>query len=237
MTRGRAITKVLRFTWSKNTKQWKTELALRGRGDRARLWTLNLPQLRADNGQTICPFAGDCAKVCYASQGWYVKPSVRASQERNLAWVRKADKDPEQLAAYLLDDLERLDPSHVRAHDSGDFFSPWYVQAWLLIAHELPRIRFYAYTKSIPLIPWGQLPRNFRIVQSLGGTRDDLVDRRRPHSAIFPSVAARVAAGYADGNRDDTPAIDGVRKIGLVYHGRRSEPAGVYNGLLRVVRG
>ncbi len=149
--------------------------------------------------------------------------------------MREAKREPEQAAAFLMQDVERLRATHVRIHDSGDFFAPWYVEAWLMLAREMGDLVFYGYTKSIPLIPWGELPRNLHLVQSLGGTRDDLVDRRRPHSAIFPNTLERMAAGYADGNASDLPAIDGVRKIGLVYHGMRRAPADSFDELLRRV--
>lgn len=231
-----ATARMLRFKWSRNTKQHKTQIELRRRGQKANMWTFNLPQFAAADGQRICPFAGTCAEVCYASQGWYMTGKVKASYEHNLAVVRRADKDPEQLAAFLLADVERLKATHVRLHDSGDFFAPWYVDAWIMLARELFDITFYAYTKSIPLVPWDSLPKNVSIVQSLGGTRDDLVDRRRSHSAIFPSGAERRAAGYVNGNRNDVPAIEGQRKIGLVYHGQFLAPRGSFASLLRVVR-
>lgn len=209
-----------RFTWSRNTKQSKTQHILRVQEYKeVRFWTFNLPQHRSASGRVVCPFAGACAEVCYAGQGWYVKGSVQAAYEGNLRTVLEADKNSHQLAAWLVNDLTKLRATHVRPHDSGDFFAPWYVDAWLEAARALPDVTFYGYTKSIPLIPWGKLPRNVALVQSFGGTRDDLVDRRRPHSVIFPSAAARSFNGYEDGNESDLPVIRRVRKIGLVYHG------------------
>lgn len=208
-----------RFVWSRNTKQSKTQHLLRVAGVDARMYTFNLPQHRARDGRVVCPFAGACAAVCYASQGWYVKGSVQAAYEHNLATILTMHGDSEGAAALLYEDLEKLDPTHVRPHDSGDFFAPWYVEAWMMLARELPHVTFYGYTKSIPLLPWGELPRNVSLVQSFGGTRDHMIDRRRAHSVIFPSAASRSFAGYEDGNASDLPVIQRVRKIGLVYHG------------------
>ena len=64
-------------------------------------------------------------------------------------------------------------------------------------------------------------PENFRITFSEGGKMDHLLDKELPHSRIFSTVAARVAAGYVDGNKSDLPAMNGEQKIGLVYHGTR----------------
>lgn len=210
-----------RFVWSRNTKQSKTQHAVRVQGgEDVRFWTFNLPQHRSASGRVVCPFAGACSGICYAAQGWYVKGSVQAAYEHNLATILSMRHDVEGAAAYLYQDIERLRATHVRPHDSGDFFAPWYVAAWLMVAREMPDVTFYGYTKSIPLIPWGEMPRNFLLVQSFGGTRDDLIDRRRPHSRIFPSTMARAVAGYENGNDSDLPVLQRVRRIGLVYHGK-----------------
>jgi hypothetical protein len=77
---------------------------------------------------------------------------------------------------------------------------------------------FYAYTKSMHLDLTGA-PANFKVTQSLGGKHDALVNLGKPHSRIFSTDDDRIAAGYVDGNVDDSPAIEGVVSIGLVYHG------------------
>jgi hypothetical protein len=109
----------------------------------------------------------------------------------------------------------------VRIHDSGDFYSQEYLNKWADVARALPHLTFYAYTKSLHLKLDG-LPDNLRIVQSLGGRHDKLVNLRASHSRIFSSHADRKRAGYIDGNIDDSPAIEGIRKIGLVYHGNKN---------------
>jgi hypothetical protein len=107
----------------------------------------------------------------------------------------------------------------VRLHDSGDFYSQEYLDAWKKIAQALPDMVFYAYTKSLHLDLYSDKPENFKLVQSLGGVYDKRVDTEKPHSRIFASDVARIAAGYVDGNVNDVPAIEGVTRIGLVYHG------------------
>ena len=112
----------------------------------------------------------------------------------------------------------------IRIHDSGDFFSRWYLDAWLTVAQLHPRILFYAYTKSVPMIP-GTLPRNMVVTFSEGGIWDNKINGR-PHARIFPDQATREAAGYTEGNESDLPAVKGETRIGLVYHGtKRADPA------------
>jgi hypothetical protein len=68
---------------------------------------------------------------------------------------------------------------------------------------------------------WADKPDNMQIIQSLGGRWDSKVDLSKPHSRIFTDEDSRIANGYADGNANDAPAIEGVIKIGLVYHGSK----------------
>lgn len=225
------------FTWSVtgrdvnvehrgvSRKLLKTKKAIDRRfGGKSKLASFSLPQLRSAGGRVVCPYAGSCADVCFASQGSYYMPHVRAAYERNYQAIRKAlNRDPFGAAAALLEDLHWIGGiTHVRLHDSGDFYSKAYVTTWLQVARARPDITFYGYTKSIPLLPWGNLPDNLRLTQSLGGTRDHLVDLSRSHSRIFATAMERREAGYADGNSDDLPVIVGTTRIGLVYHGTKN---------------
>jgi hypothetical protein len=166
-------------------------------------------------GMNTCPAATACKAVCYAKQGRYVMGAARDNRLSNL--------DESQAPAFVADMIRSLRASRsfnvVRVHDSGDFYSQEYLDRWYEIARAMPNRIFYAYTKRMDLDLWSGKPDNFRLVQSLGGKHDKLVDMSRPHSRIFATVAARDAAGYADGNVNDIPAIEGVVNIGLVYHG------------------
>lgn len=178
----------------------------------------SLPAYQAADGFHVCPQAGACAKVCYARQGRYRQPHAIATRERNLLIVRS---DLARFVRLAIKDLAaRPSRTTVRVHDSGDFFSQAYLDAWFAIARTFPRKRFYCYTKSLHL-DWSAMPGNWRRVQSAGGKLDRLIDRSQSHALIFGSDLARRAAGYRDGTRTDTPAVHGHRAIGLVYHGVR----------------
>jgi len=123
----------------------------------------------------------------------------------------------------LLEDLKRMrKTTHIRLHNSGDFYTRWYYQMWLEIAHERNDLTFYVYTKSLPFLQWEAHPENFRVTQSVGGKKDHLIDYQKPHSRIFSSHEDRKKMNYIDGNESDLPAALGEIKIGLVYHGNRN---------------
>jgi hypothetical protein len=163
-----------------------------------------------------CPGASACKGICFATQGTYRFRAVRAVRADNLAASQGSSFVTDMVAAIR----RRRSRNVVRVHDSGDFYSQEYMDSWFAIARALPGKRFYAYTKSLHLDFTGK-PDNFMIIQSLGGKYDHLVDLTRSHARIFATHDARIAAGYVDGNETDIPAIEGVHKIGLVYHGGR----------------
>lgn len=180
--------------------------------------SFNIPAFESADGFKTCPKAGACATLCYARQGRYVMPNVAAAREFNLKLTRGDLKAFTQMA---IDDLKLIRNATVRVHDSGDFFSQGYMNAWFRIASTYPEKKFYAYTKSLHL-DRSKCPDNFQIVQSVGGLMDDSIDPATSHSRIFSSHYQRRKAGYVDGNVNDKPAIDGIIRIGLVYHGVRN---------------
>lgn len=179
--------------------------------------SFGIPAYRAADGFATCPKAGACAAVCYARQGMYIMPNVRAAREFNLAIIRKSIPEFIRLADA---DLSAMSENLIRIHDSGDFINQTYVDAWIFLARKHTGKTFYAYTKSLHL-DFSHAPKNLRIVQSEGGTLDARINRNLPHSRIFASDKARRAAGYGNGSNTDTLAIRGATNIGLVYHGTR----------------
>ena len=193
--------------------------------------SFNIPALVSETGFKTCPNAGICGSLCYARQGRYTMSSVQAPRERNLARLLDTAANNEwawlDVVCDLVDDIKRL-PKRVkliRVHDSGDYFDPIYMRAWLDVAQQCPDITFYCYTKMILDYQWymsnGLIPLNMLMVQSVGGKQDSHIDPLLPHSRIFPTHADMLAAGYIDGTHTDKPAYSGARCIGLVYHGTR----------------
>lgn len=164
-----------------------------------------------------CPGASACKAVCYAKQGRYIMEGVHNAKLNNL----KASVLPSFVDDTVSELKRRRSYNVIRIHDAGDFYNQEYYNRWCDIARAMPDRIFYAYTKALHLDLYTGKPDNLRIIQSLGGKHDALVDMSRPHSRIFSSDDARIIAGYVDGNVNDIPAIEGQTNIGLVYHGVR----------------
>lgn len=172
--------------------------------------------------KNTCPGALDCRGVCYAKQGRYLMPSVAAVRQHNLRlslhpnFVGKVIQDIWSMVATE----KRAPITTIRLHDSGDFYEQRYLDDWSRIATVFPGLEVYAYTKSHHL-DFGGVPSNLRIIQSLGGRHDGLVNLNRQHSRIFTSHEDRERAGYVDGGVGDGYALDGEVKLGQVYHGSK----------------
>jgi hypothetical protein len=74
--------------------------------------------------------------------------------------------------------------SRVRIHESGDFFSLGYLQAWVEVAIMNPDLMFYCYSKSLNYFLHVDLPSNFYLTASYGGRFDYLIDE-----GYFPRYA------------------------------------------------
>jgi len=210
----KANTMNLNLKWTMgNAKLVKTS------GESYRVLGFGIPADYSFDGGNTCPAANACRGVCYAKQGRYLMANVRDARMHNF----NASRDYASFVVSAVADLTRLTKRYnvVRLHDSGDFYSQEYLNAWKAIATCFPNTIFYAYTKSLHLDIESDKPANLRIVQSLGGKYDDRLIRSLPHSRIFSTDADRIAAGYVDGNVSDIPAIEGEINIGLVYHGNR----------------
>lgn len=213
--RGATVAKRWNASWTKNEKLTKTS---RGRYNVVGFGTLADYNFTDKTGElrNTCEGALACRGVCFAKQGAYAFPVVVKARKRNL---RLSLRD--NFADLIIADLKRMRAVNtIRIHDAGDFYSQEYLNKWFTIAKALPELTFYAYTKSLNL-DFSEAPANLHITQSLGGKYDKLVALGKPHSRIFTNHKARMAAGYKDGNRSDIPAIEGVTRIGLVFHGTR----------------
>jgi hypothetical protein len=65
-----------------------------------------------------------------------------------------------------------------------------------------------------------QLPDNFVIIFSMGGTQDHLVDKENDrHADVFPTMDALLEAGYTDQEESDLLAATlPTNKIGIVVN-------------------
>jgi len=189
--------------------------------NKMRILNFSLPAYKTKDNKTVCPFAKDCIKYCYAKKGNYKYPSVIKGLNKRYD-LSKTDNFVPMMNATII--LER--PTHVRIHDSGDFYSIEYLLKWVDIANTNKEVIFYAYTKSIPFFkgakqgkPIVKVPKNLKIIFSEGSKRDILINNNADrHARIFKSKELLIASGYIDASENDLQAITENKKVGLVYH-------------------
>ena len=195
------------------------------------VFNFGIPAYLSSTGPKTCPMAGTCAKGCYARQGAYVWSNVSQAFEARLAlsqtdeFIGAAIKELELLQKRAKKQNKTL---VIRVHDSGDFYNIDYLNKWLYIMANFPAVKFYSYTKMLPLtrkyFAKHRKPQNFRLIQSEGGLADHQIDTNDYHSRVFATIEELTNAGYADASSDDLVAALGDNpKIGLVYHGAKSK--------------
>jgi len=185
-----------------------------------RTFNFGIPAYQSSTGLKTCPNAGACAKGCYALAGAYRFSNVAQAFERRLA----ATQD-DAFVDQMLADIDKQRAERIRIHDSGDFYNEEYLDRWLRIMRARPKVEFYAYTKMVSLFKKRSkdLPKNFTLIYSFGGTEDRLIDVEKDrHSLVFESELQLNAAGYADASNQDDIALGKNPKIGLVYHGTKN---------------
>ena len=236
--------------WLENDEQ-KCILKISGPNAKIPHFNFNLPA-----GFT-CPFASKClAKAdrvtgkitggveadfrCYAASEENYKPNVRAQRWSNFEALKSIGLDNvSRMADAIIQAINNTVPRNhkiFRLHSSGDFFNSNYFKAWIEVAHRMPDILFYTYTKSIPYVLDNlPLPSNFRITVSKGGKEDALIDQ---HGLKFSVVvfSEEEAANYVwrDKNgkehvgleidHDDSHAWKDDKPFALLIHG--TQPAG-----------
>ena len=195
---------------TQNAKMKKTS-----QENKVKIFNFSIPAYKTKAGKITCPFAKDCIKYCYAQKGNYTRfPKIGELMEQKYN-ISKQDNFVELMNT----EIKRKKATHVRIHDSGDFYSIKYLNKWLQIAKDNKDIIFYAYTKSIQFFKGLQLPKNLKIIFSEGSKKDDLINTLKDrHARIFKSIGELLKAGYIDASDNDLNAITTNKKVGLVYH-------------------
>ena len=163
-----------------------------------------------------CPEADKCKEFCYATKGTFRWPSVKKAYEFRYQATRQTN-----FIEVATSTLKKKRATHVRIHDSGDFYNKEYLYKWFEIARNLPSKTFYAYTKRVKLLKDNEAlkPKNMVIIYSLGGSQDHLIDQKIDrHSKIFNSLEELLKEGYIDTSKNDSNAIKDNHKVGLVMH-------------------
>ena len=196
---------------TQNAKMKKTS-----KENKSKILNFSIPAFKTRSGKTTCPFAGGCQKYCYAQKGNYTRfPIVQELMEQKYLLSKQ-----DNFNTLMNEEIKKKKPTHVRIHDSGDFYSPLYLQKWIDISTDNKDVIFYAYTKSIKFFTEGlTVPKNLKIIFSEGSKIDNLIDvKKHRHARIFKTVEELNASGYIDASSNDLQAITDNKKVGLVYH-------------------
>lgn len=183
-----------------------------------RVFNFGIPAYKTKKGKLTCPFAGGCVKFCYAKKGAYIWSNVSPAFEKRYE-VTKQHNFPE----IMVEEIIKRKADYVRVHDSGDFYSPEYLQKWITIAKMLPNVRFYAYTNSIKMVKDAEMTENWDIIFSDSGKQSDLIDKDKDrHTKIFHSHTELISYKHVDASNIDLYATKWFskdnNKVGLIMH-------------------
>ena len=196
---------------TQNAKMKKTS-----KENKAKIFNFSIPAYKTKEGKITCPFADSCVKYCYAQKGNYTRfPKIQELMEEKYK-ISKTDN----FIPLMNEEIAKKKATHIRIHDSGDFYSIDYLNKWIQIAKDNTSVIFYAYTKSIKFFVDGlKLPKNLKIIFSEGSKTDNLINTDKDrHARIFKSKELLQAAGYINASDNDLKAITSNKKVGLVYH-------------------
>ena len=184
-----------------------------------RVFNFSIPAYKSETGKVTCPFADKCIKFCYAQKGNYKRfPSVKNGMEKKY----QLTKEP-NFVELMNKEIQKKKPDFIRVHDSGDYYSKEYLNKWLTIAKENPKVKFYSYTNSIKFIKELQeIPGNFDFIFSDSGKQVNLIDKAKDrHTKIFDSIESLNKLGYKNASKIDlfaTKWFNPTNKVGLIFH-------------------
>lgn len=212
---------------------------------------INHPYFSLPAGYT-CPFADVCKSFvnrdrsdfkssgmkimdtgdvrCYAASAELAYPAVQNSRWKNFDLLQKFKGDVKGMANLIEKSLEYHGKNFTlfRIHESGDFYSQEYFDAWLEVIAKNPSIKFYAYTKAIPY--WvnrmGQIPANFKLTASKGGKHDDLIDQYGLKFSQIVNTPEEAKALRLPIDVDDSLAYNSDESFALLLHGVQSKVSG-----------
>lgn len=143
----------------------------------------------------------DICSACYAAAvrptgrtSRYGTPVVERAQQQRWAWVlacMMTDAGVDSFVETLTYAIRKESKTkYFRIHDSGDFFNPRYIRAWIRICTALPEFKFWAPTRSY------RIPRLAGPLQELAALPNVTV---RPSALEFDTLPPTLA-GFAAGS-------------------------------------
>lgn len=179
------------------------------------------------SGKSILDAGGDMR--CYAASTEARYPNVRESRWSNFELLQNTD-DIAGLISRSIQyfNVHNPDIKIFRIHESGDFFSQEYFNAWIDVAEKFPNILFYAYTVSLPY--WQEskdrIPKNLRLTASQGGKRDDIIDKEGFRKVVIVRDEGEAIKKNLHIDVADFLAVFGDKDFALLLHGVQSKESG-----------
>jgi len=185
-----------------------------------KIFNFSIPAYKSTTGKVTCPFAGTCVKFCYAQKGNYTRfPKVGEAMEKKYELTKLPN-----FVELMHNEIKSKKAKIIRVHDSGDYYSPKYLNKWVRIALINPDVKFYSYTNSIKFVKdLAFIPENFDFIFSDSGKQSNLIDIKNDrHTKIFKSKDELLKAGYIDASKIDTNSTKFFnptnKKVGLIFH-------------------
>lgn len=180
------------------------------------------------SGKSILDAGGDMR--CYAASTEARYPNVRESRWSNYELLKATDDMAGLISRSIIYyNMHNPDIKIFRIHESGDFFSQEYFDAWIEVANRHPNILFYAYTVSLPY--WqdrkDEIPKNLRLIASQGGLRDDIIDKEGFRKAVIVQDKGEAIKKNLNIDVADFLAVFGDEDFALLLHGIQSKESGM----------
>ena len=161
--------------------------------------------------------------TCFAASEELRYPNVFKSRKYNYDLINSyvIKKDLNGLTDLINRCIQsnRKNITKTRIHESGDFYHPLYLQAWLNVARLNKDLKFYCYSKSLDFFLEVLLPNNFYMVASYGSRHDYLIDQGyfpKYSKVVFSEDEAKKLNLEID--KDDSLCF-GNKPFALLLHG------------------
>jgi hypothetical protein len=159
---------------------------------------------------------------CFAASSEVVYPKVYDARMHNWNAIREQLNNFSALVDMInrgIQDNAKRNTRKVRIHESGDFFSGIYLDAWVDVARKNPDLLFYCYSKNLPLFLQSNLSANFYMTASKGGRWDSYIEAGafQRYSVVVKDDAEADALGL-EVDHDDSHCF-GQNPFALLVHG------------------
>lgn len=108
---------------------------------------MNIPTFNLPAGRTCPGSTPTCRRFCYAKKAERSYPNVLPCRMRNYEISMSYDFTTEM--SLMLFNKKNL--THLRIHESGDFYSQPYLEKWFELCRMFPHVQFLVFTQSYRL--------------------------------------------------------------------------------------